>query len=95
MNQEDILKMAREAGFQTWESKSQCSLGKVFVQPIGWYCNEELERFAAMVAEKAAQDEREACAKRCEEKSDYWLGQCDTTSAALQGCAISLRARGR
>lgn len=89
MNQEDILKMAREAGAAKFYPERQSKTVENYL--VG---QEFLERFAALVAEKAEQDAREAFAKRCEEKSDYWLGQCDTTSAALESCAISLRARG-
>ena len=93
MNQEDIIKMAREAGagaMKTWNMRKESD-------PVTAYrfTEEAMERFAALVAAKAAQDEREACAKRCEEKSDYWLGLCNDTSDALQACAASLRARGR
>lgn len=82
MNQEDILKMAREHAICTSADSKE-------------FDHDGLLRFAALVAAKAAQDEREQCAKRCEEKSDYWLGLCNDTSDALQACAASLRARGR
>ena len=53
MNREDIIHMAREAGFEELGSRSD-----------DWVCfGDELERFATLVA--AA--EREACAKVCEE----------------------------
>ena len=53
MNREDIIRMAREAGFEVYETD-------VWITD-GWWL-EELERFAALVA--AA--EREACAKVCD-----------------------------
>lgn len=53
MNREDIIKMAREAGFEVYGTD-------VWVTD-GWWL-EELERFAALVA--AA--EREDCAQICD-----------------------------
>jgi hypothetical protein len=50
MNKEDITRMAKEAGFEVYETD-------VWITD-GWWL-EELERFAALVAEH----EREACAK--------------------------------
>ena len=52
MDREDIIRMAREAGFQVYETD-------VWITD-GWW-TEELEPFAALVA--AA--EREACASIC------------------------------
>jgi len=46
MTQEDILRMAREAGFSEWALQTP----------------QDLERFAALVAAAARADEREACA---------------------------------
>ena len=63
MNQEDILKMAREAD-PDFDSDPEdmpfCLMGM-----------DAVERFAALVAAKAAQYEREACAALCEEREDY------------------------
>lgn len=51
MNQEDILKMARQAGLINAYEGRECPSDLL------------LARFAALVAAKAAQDEREASAK--------------------------------
>lgn len=56
MNQEDILKMAREA---------DCGHESM---TLDWIAPNGLERFAALVAAKAAQDEREECAMVCEQQ---------------------------
>ena len=53
MNREDIIKLAREAGFHAWYTQPEEHPDHVAI----------IERFAALVA--AA--EREACAKVCEE----------------------------
>ena len=52
MDREEIIRMAREAGFQVYETD-------VWITD-GWWL-EELERFAALVAAH----EREACASIC------------------------------
>lgn len=52
MTKEDIIRMAREAGFKHPEAVGQCEDFAYF----------DLERFAALVA----QFERDACAKVCE-----------------------------
>jgi len=56
MNREDIIRMAREAGFEDFDRWCQH-----YPQETKRWC-ERMERFAALVA--AA--EREACAKRLE-----------------------------
>lgn len=85
MTQEDIIKLAREAGLA--EGIADGLNGE-------WKAEREfLERFAALVA--AA--EREACAKVCDEKVDaeYKTGKVDHNEMAwTQACAIAIRARG-
>jgi hypothetical protein len=73
MTRDDIIRMAREA----------CDTDKVDAWHNGFWTvtQEELERFAALVA--AA--EREACAKVCEEPG--WN--------AANWCAKQIRARGQ
>jgi len=58
MKQEDILRMAREAGFKIIEN---------MICVEGWEISPYMQRFAALVA--AA--EREACAKMCDHVYDY------------------------
>ena len=60
MNRDDIIKMAREAGFEAAEYGLNCTSGMYA------YNMKIVERFAALVA--AA--EREACAKVCEQYDD-------------------------
>ena len=99
MNREDIIKLAREAGFdlEMW----QLSLGSNV-----WGTHEELERFAALVAAAernrtwtqdhwteyersiaaaAKAEEREACAKVCESmRGECWAYDHDRIAAAIR-----------
>ena len=80
MDREDIIRMAREAGFAppdgsfiTWDAS-----------------DEQLERFAALVA--AA--EREACAKVCEDIPLPKDSKALTHGPTIERCAAAIRARG-
>ena len=61
MNREDIIRMAREAGFRDTTTP-------VVALGVSW---EQVQRFAALVA--AA--EREACAKVCDQMFHDWCNQ--------------------
>ena len=96
MNRDDVIRMAREAGFASadfWPDDFQGLFGCV-------------ERFAALVA--AA--ERKACAKVCEDKAMHCetkaqeaidAGEHDEVSAVrstawqISVCAAAIRARGQ
>ena len=67
MSREEIIAMAREAGFRTGQINLSTGDPVPFIAPAsGTSCMVELERFAALVAAKAAADERAACARVCE-----------------------------
>jgi hypothetical protein len=87
MKQEDIIRMAREAGFETEYRK-----GKIHGFDRDGDYTDEIKTFAALVA--AA--EREACAKVCE---DGINNATDWDSSAWdQACenrAYAIRARGQ
>lgn len=74
MKPEEIIQMAREAGI---EEAYSLQYDQVLVQ----FKNGSLERFAALV--RAA--EREACAKVCDELSNWYTPKA---------CATHIRARG-
>ena len=78
MTQEDIIRMAREAGCKPFRSPEHWDDVQVFATP------NVLERFAALVAAH----EREACAKVCD---DY--EHADPLGVSIE-CAIAIRARG-
>ena len=63
MKQDDVLRLAREAGFATGTIDLADRSGSYpLVMHYGNGCAVELERFAELVAA----EEREACAKLCE-----------------------------
>ena len=62
---ERIKELARQAGFNDFPN----DVNGVWITDGYW--EEELERFAELVR----QDEREACAKLCEEQDEYGCGQ--------------------
>ena len=86
MTHEEIIAMAREAGFRTGHIDLTVGEPVPFIAPAsGTSCIVEVQRLVALVAEKAAAEEREACAQVCDgmheedRPSDY---------------AYSIRARG-
>ena len=79
MNREEIIQMAREAGFV---DASFCRWSAYL---------DDLERFAALVA--AA--EREVCAQLCEDEAEKWEGEDGSISTEARLCAINIRARGK
>jgi len=80
MNREDLIRMAREAGFA---EPYHPIVENGIVQP--WSASQEaLERFAALVAAH----EREACAKVCDAR---YICLEDIEARA---CAAAIRARG-
>ena len=88
MNREDIIKLAREAGFDHWWDSGNEQRETL---------QEHIERFAALVA--AA--EREACAKVCDETlAQHYMKQTIPERdealflAACADCASAIRARG-
>jgi len=61
MTQDEIIKMAREAGIT-------CRTDVFRSEFCDGVYTDELETFAKLVAAK----EREACAKVCEQEQEYW-----------------------
>ena len=80
MNRDDIIRMAREAGFEVYETD-------VWITD-GWWL-EELERFAALVAAH----ERRACVKVCEELLTI-ISSGDEHMDGVTDCIVAIRARG-
>lgn len=83
MTREDIIRMAREAGFTDQDHTG--------VWITDGYWDEELARFANLVAAV----EREACAKVCEAGIDMWPNEYhEEWNDACEDRAKSIRARG-
>jgi hypothetical protein len=82
MNREQIIQMAREAGFERLGHTDE-----------DWVCYpEDIEAFAKLVAEH----EREACAKLCEDlKITGLMLDAYSCNDAKYKCAEAIRARGQ
>ena len=87
MKQDEIIEMARQAGFLTNENKSYVISPYTFEDQDLY---EELEVFAKLVAAK----EREACAKVCEELELKATKQPPMVGQGCQACISAIRARG-
>lgn len=86
MNREEIIRMAREAGF----TEDMISLGEALV----WEAEpKNLERFAALAAEWGAKQEREACAKVCEDIGNGSMSNREAGVAYV--CTDAIRNRGK
>jgi hypothetical protein len=89
MTQDEVIAMAREAGFRTGNITTSSGEQTPFIAPISaTHCLPEVLRFAALVA--AA--EREACAQVCESfKQGNSATYIDDDWADM--CAQAIRAR--
>ena len=88
MNKEDIISMAREAGFRDTTSP-------IVALGVSW---EQVEQFAGLVA--AA--EREACARLCDQMFHDWCNQefededeAYRNKPDAEDCKKAIRARGQ
>ena len=79
MTSEDIIRMAREAGFRDTTTP-------VVALGVSW---EQVQCFAALVAKH----EREECAKVCDELKPFGP-HLYIQKATAQDCAAAIRARG-
>ena len=84
MNRDEIITMARQAGLEQW-------VGPAYMDYV--------ERFAELVAAKAAAAEREQCAQACDQRAALYMpvnrdavGKASQIEARL--CADAIRARG-
>ena len=94
MTRDDIIRMAREAGFRAGHIELYNSDPMPFIAPCSATdCLPEIERFAAIVA--AA--EREACAKGCETSVAGFESETEWADGYIQAAkdiAEGIRARG-
>lgn len=76
--QKQVIAWARKAGIAKYG--------------LGWTCwDGQLERFTTLVYEAGRKEEREACAKVCED----WTRTPETTGMELSLCAKAIQARGQ
>ena len=77
-----VIEMAKEAGFTQPEGET-------------WYeaFPQCIERFAELVRADAIAEEREVCAKVCEEMRTYVGRNNAVTQSSAQECAAAIRAR--
>ena len=101
MTQDEIIKMAREAGFQTGCLYPQNGKGEPtqLVYALGTNCMVEVEKLVLAAYAAGAAAEREACAKVCDTYTAWGLEwQKDSNhmaaEAATNECAAAIRARG-
>ena len=92
MTRDDIIRMAREAGFRAGHIELYGSDPMPFIGPCSATdCMPELVRFAAIVA--AA--EREACAAICDAEGREWDSDGVVTEKNYAAhCAVAISARG-
>jgi hypothetical protein len=86
---ERIKELAEQAGFECWKDEPYRPEGQI----IDWASNydEELEKFAELVRA----DEREACARVCEEIAEEFPFEPHEPDPVLPAyCAEAIRARG-
>lgn len=79
MTRDDIIRMAREAGFDKWDGTDDVQFLAV------------IDRFAELIAAS----EREACAKVCDAEGSAWDSDDVVTEKNYAAhCAKAIRARG-
>ena len=86
MTQEDIIRIAREAG---WKDLRNYDSEMLEFLVMGSF--KDLERFAQLVASA----EREACAISCEVNAARWIDARGKQWHAAHECATAIRARGQ
>ncbi len=109
MTKDDIIRMAREAGLHlatdvNWMPVISIEYAEKFAALVikPWADQLEVERkkfqelndVAALGMQHARADEREACAKVCEEVERKATHQPPMVGQGCQACAVAIRARG-
>lgn len=92
MTDDDLIRMAREAGFEINKGQyhGMDADSYLYVWCDGGYQDEKLERFAALVAA----NEREECAKVCETQLSKLEHTDKPYNNGVRACAATIRARG-
>jgi hypothetical protein len=108
MNREDIIRMAREAGFEFKDraepklerfaalvAAAECERNDAYIKSLHESVSWQAERVIACLKalEKAVLAEREACAKVCDEVGERRLHLMHNHTSSE--CAAAIRARGQ
>jgi hypothetical protein len=103
MNRDDIIRMAREAGYGDILSMLHSNALERFANLVAaaerekrqWEdlhtCHPHCDRPACVAVRRAREDEREACARLCEHNAAF--GNSDERHAS-RACALLIRERG-
>ncbi len=92
MTRDDVIRMAREAGFTGYDSQSErlhdfAALVRDYLLSTEIHsCHNDCQRFACIQTRRAVEAEREACAKVADYMSDF--------AVPHNAVAIAIRARG-
>ena len=83
---DDLMQMASRAGFERKQN---------MIWVDGWEITPPLHRFAQLVAKKAVEAEREACAKVCEAEAEKWKKKdlLGYVAVLVDDAAAAIRAR--
>jgi hypothetical protein len=84
MTRDDIVRMAREAGFRFSDEE-----GPLMANHAEWQ-RQLFERFFKLAYEAGAKDEREACARVCEAR---YMGDNNREDMEARRCAAAIRAQ--
>ncbi len=91
----DTIEMAREAGYHTGVAKHDLELLKAFADLVRADEREEFAVHAVDIARRAIAEEREACAKVCEQSAQNYYPAIPEASGACIHLAIAIRTRGQ
>ena len=107
MTTEDLIRMAREAHLRILKSTKAPQAIEKFAELValtkeqqmvanGWRLCAVKQRPEQMceIAEQIRLEEREACAKVCEEEARVWREERSESAAVALLCAFRIRARG-
>ena len=100
MNREDIIRMARNIASQAthgrnWTYEYAMSVAMQLVEAGAAAEREEFAVHAVDIARRAIAEEREACAKVCEQSAQNYYPAIPEASGACIHLAIAIRTRGQ
>lgn len=93
MTKDEMMQMARDAGFRVWVSDSEFSKGVVLAQPVGNYCQDNLMEFANAILERAASECDETDIEEARGGPTYYaqLGDAGATRDAIENAIRAMK----